>query len=137
MVLVIALPDLAVKLAKFLHNVEYVVQVQDGKDLRHQVYSRQPDVVVLDWRMGGSLWRAVDEVPAIVERTGSHPHVVALLPRVTREVKKEAAKLGCYDVVNADASGVARRVAESVELAQESRARRKVERRRVSRGDLH
>jgi DNA-binding NarL/FixJ family response regulator len=137
MILVIALPDLALRLSGLLHNARYIVRVEDGKDLRHRVHSYQPDVVVLDWRIGGSMWRALDEVTAIVERTTTHPYVIALLPKTSPRIKSEAAKLGCYDVISVNASGVDRKIVDAVELAQRARAARRAEHRRVSRAHLH
>lgn len=137
MVLVIALPDLARKLCKVLFDHQCITKVEDGKELRHVVHVHQPQIVVLDWRMGGSRWRALDEVTAIRERTATHPSVIAMLPKVTKDVKLEAAKLGCYDVVNVGVAGAARRVADSVELALQARLVKPVEIRRVSRDDLH
>lgn len=137
MVLVIALPDLALQLSHFLVGARYVVRVEDGKDLRHRVHSYQPDIAILDWRIGGSAWRALDEVTAIVERTSTHPYVIALLPKVSKRIKVEAAKAGCYDVVNVSASDCVRQVVEAVGVAQRARAARQLEARRVSRANLH
>jgi CheY-like chemotaxis protein len=137
MTLVIALPDLALKLSELLTDARYVVRVQDGADLRHTIHSYQPDVVVLDWRMGGSAWRALDEVTAIVERTTTHPYVIALLPKVSPKIKREAAKAGCYNVVNVGAAGAERKILEAVGVAQRARHARKIDGRRVSRESLH
>lgn len=137
MVLVIALPDLALKLSGFLVGARYVVRVEDGKDLRHQVHEYQPDIVVLDWRIGGSCWRAIDEVTAIAGRTATQPYVIAILPAVTRQIKREAARAGCYDVVNASASDCVRQVVECVSVARMARACRQIEPRRLSRAQLH
>jgi DNA-binding response OmpR family regulator len=137
MTLVIALPDLALRLSELLTDAQYVVRVQDGADLRHTIHSYQPDVVVLDWRMGGSAWRAIDEVTAIVERTTTHPYVIALLPKVSTKINAEAAKAGCYNVVSVDGAGAVRRVVDAVGVARRARHARRPESRRVNRQALH
>jgi len=137
MILVIALPDLALKLSGLLTGARYVVRVEDASDLRHRVYSHQPDIVVLDWRMGGNGWRAMDEVTAIVERTTTHPYVIALLPKVTSRIKSEAATAGCYNVISADGDDLERRVVAAVSVARRARQARRPDLRRVSRQSLH
>jgi DNA-binding response OmpR family regulator len=137
MTLVIALPDLALRLSGILTGARYVVRVQDGADLRHIVHEYQPDVVVLDWRVGGSAWRALDEVTAIVERTTSHPYVIALLPKITKKIKSVAASVGCYNVINVGAAGAEQRVVEAVGVARRAHHARRLEGRRVSRACLH
>lgn len=137
MTLVVALPDLALRLSAILTGARYVVRVHDGADLRHRIHSYQPDIVLLDWRLGGNIWRAIDEVPAIVERTATHPYVIALLPSASWRVKEEAAKIGCYNVVNVGAAGADRKVVEAVAVARRARAARRPEPRRVSRQHLH
>jgi DNA-binding response OmpR family regulator len=137
MVLVIALPDLALRLSELLSGASYVVRVDDATDLRRQVHSYQPNVVVLDWRIGGNAWRAMDEVTAIVERTTTHPYVIALLPKVTKRIKSEAAKIGCYNVVNVDAVDGDQRIVAAVTVARRARQARLQECRRVPRQALH
>lgn len=137
MVLVIALPDLALRLSELLTGARYLVRVEDGTDLRHLVYSYQPDILVLDWRIGGSKWRALDEVTTLVERTKTHPYVIALLPKVTGKIKSEAAKAGCYNVVNVDAAGAEQTIVEVVDVARRARHARRLEQRRASRQALH
>lgn len=137
MILVIALPDLALRLSELLVNASYVVRVADATDLRHRVYSHQPEIVLLDWRIGGSGWRAIDEVTAMVSRTKTHPYVIALLPRTDRGVKAEAAKVGCYGVINVGALDADRVIVESVAVARRARSARGVDHRRVHRLYLH
>lgn len=137
MILVIALPDLALRLSELIDGARYVVRVDDATDLRHRVHSYQPDVVVLDWRIGGNAWRALDEVTAIVQRTTTHPYVIALLPKVTSKIKSEAAKIGCYNVVNVDAADGDQRVVDAVTVAQRARLARRQEGLRVPRHALH
>lgn len=138
MTLVIALPDLAKRLSRLLiGRVNYVVSVVDGTELRHRVHENQPSIVLLDWRMGGNLWRAIDEVPALVERTESQPYIIVLLPHTSRVIDREAAKKGCYDVVSVNAEDFDRQVVEAAETAARARAARRPRRRRVSRDDLH
>lgn len=137
MVLVVAMADLALRLSKLLEGARYLVRVVDGPDLRHRVHGYQPDVLVLDWRMGGSSWRAVDEIPAIVERTATHPYVVALLPETSKVVKREAAQRGCYNVLNVTASDFDRALVAVVESALRLHRERHPIPRRVSRSQLH
>lgn len=138
MTLVVALPDFAKRLSRLLiGRVNYVVSVVDGTELRHRVHEHQPDIVILDWRMGGNAWRAIDEVPALVERTESQPYVIVLVPRTSRVIDREAAKKGCYDVVSVSDADFDRQVVEAVETAARARSARRPRRRRVSRGDLH
>ena len=97
----------------------------------------QPDIVILAWAIGGNGWRAIDEVTAIVERTATHPYVIAILPQTSPAIEREAAKKGCYDVVNAFAEDFDQQVVEAVETAKKARAARRPPRRRVPRSDLH
>ncbi len=139
MMLVVALPDLATRLSRILLGARYVVRLDgdDGSELRHQIHLYQPDVVILDWRMGGSRWRAVDEVPAIVSRTMSRPHVIALLPKASAEVEQAAADRGCYDAIAVTDPYLDQELREAVEAALLDRARQVPDHRRVSRADLH
>lgn len=137
MILVIALPDLALRLSEILTGACYVVRVYDAADLRHRIHSYQPDIVLLDWRIGGSAWKAMDEVTAIVERTTTHPYVIAMLPKTTTKIRCQAAKIGCYNVVNVDAAGSEQRVLDVVAVAKRARWARRPAPRRVSREGLH
>lgn len=138
MTLIVAVPELAKRLSRLLvGDVRYVVAVADEKELRHRVHEHQPDVVLLGWAIGGNRWRAIDEVTAIVERTATHPYVIAILPQTSPAIEREAAKKGCYDVVSVDAEDFDRQVVEAVETARKARAARRPLRRRVAREDLH
>jgi DNA-binding NtrC family response regulator len=139
-VLVVALPDLAERLSRLpISGMNYVVNVrqEDARDLRHKVHSYQPHVVILDWRMGGSSWRAIDEVPAIVDRTATHPQVIVILPHRSRVIDREAARKGAYDVVSAVAGDFDRDVCDAVATAKKARQVRKTETSRVSRKNFH
>jgi hypothetical protein len=87
--------------------------------------------------MGGSRWRAIDEVSAIISRTESQPHVIALLPWTDRKVKETAAKAGCFDAINALGEDFDQDVMEAVEAALLDREHHRPEPRRVSRAGLH
>jgi DNA-binding NarL/FixJ family response regulator len=139
MVLVIALPDLALQLSRVVPGARYVLHVEgdDGRELRHQVHLHQPEVVVLDWRMGGNAWRAIDEVPAIVSRTQSRPHVIAVLPWVSKKVERAAADAGCFDVLSPRSPGFERDLLSAVEAARLDHRQPENEARRLSRDDLH
>lgn len=136
-ILVVAMPDLALKVSCYVGGARYVLRVSDGKELRHRVYEHQPEIVLLDWRLGGNAWRALDEVTAIVERTQTHPFVVALLPETSRMIEREAARLGCYDVLNVSAEGFASELYETMELAIRARRALRPDHRRVTRASLH
>lgn len=136
-VLVVALPDLSLRLSKYVvGSVGFVTSTKDGKQLRHRVHEHQPDVVLLDYRMGGSGWRAIDEVPALVERTASRPDVIVLLPWKDTDVDRSAAKLGCYDVVSVDGPCFDQDVSDAVQTALKSRESRQMVR-HLRRDDLH
>lgn len=137
MVLVIAWPDLALRVCKVVEGARYITHVTDGIDLRHRVHEHQPDVIVLDWRMGGSLWRAIDEVPAIVSRTSTHPYVIAVLPSTSGVIERQAGRGECYDVVDLSASCFERELAEAVGTATRARTARPHLRYRVEKSDLH
>lgn len=136
MLLVIALPDCALRLSKVLTRAHYVVAVRDASELLLRVHEHQPDVVVLDWRMGGSAWRAVDEVPAIISEMTT-PHVILVLPWLSAEVDREAAQMGCYDAVSLTSSVWAQETAECVAAAAADRRRHPLVVRQLSRGSLH
>lgn len=137
MLLVVALSDCALRLSKTLQGASYVVAVRDGTELRHRVHQHQPDVLVLDWRMGGSWWRASDEVPAIVSRTATRPHVILVLPMISDGIEALAMEMGCYDVVSVTCPGWESDVAESVCAADRARQAWPAVQARAGRGSLH
>jgi CheY-like chemotaxis protein len=73
-----------------------------SRRLRHEVHSHQPKVVLLDARFGGRRWFAVDAVPGIV-KVRSNPFVILLAASRALKVQREAARAGCYDVLNVKA----------------------------------
>lgn len=100
MVLVVALPELALAIGELLEGPrDYITAVADAKELRRKIHSVQPQIIVLDWRIGGNGWRAVDEIAAISERTRSQPYVIAVVPWLNRRVAKLAAEQDCYNMV--------------------------------------
>ena len=125
MVLVVALPDLALTASRVLSRpVSYIVRVDDARELREKCIAYEPDIVVLDWRMGGSKWRAIDEVPAIAHCAGSRPYVIMLLPATCPMTDAEAARKGCYDVVTASDDDFVHELAGAVSSAVRARLRR-------------
>lgn len=114
-----------------------MTHVRDGIELRRRAHEYQPDVIVLDWRMGGQLWRAIDEVPAIVSRTDTHPYVIAVLPTTSRSIEKEAARSECYDVVSLRDSRFGHQIAEAVSTATLARLARRPGPFHLKRADLH
>lgn len=137
LVLAVAMVDLAIEISGLVPGARYVLNVESGKDLRHQIHDHQPDVVLLDWRLGGNLWRAIDEVPAIVERTTSHPYVIVLLPHTTQKVEEEAAERDCYDVISVNDADFPTCLRRSLYEAERARIAIPRSRRRCTTAGLH
>lgn len=100
-----------------LTRKNYVVSADGERDLRHQIHCAQPKAVLLDLRLGGQRWRVLEAVPAIIEKTGSRPEVIALVPWFHEDVEAEAYRWGCVDVVDLSAKSWARDVSCAVDLA--------------------
>lgn len=79
--------------------------------LRNNVYEREPEVLLLDVAFGGSLYRAIESVPRIIERG---TRVVLLVPFERDSVEDVAVAMGCFDVINRQASGFFDHVCEAV-----------------------
>src|SRR4051812_8315932 len=92
----------------------YVTRVSSPTELRHKIHSSQPSVVFLDVRLGGSTWRAVEAVAGLAS-VRSRPAVVLLAPWASDAVDAEAARLGCYDVLDASAPSFCQDVQDLVE----------------------
>lgn len=141
MVLVVALPELALAIGELLEGPRnYIVSVEGPKDLRHRIYREQPEIVVLDWRIGGSGWRAVDEVTAIADRTHSQPYVIVIVPKLDRKIAAEAAKRDCYNMVVFNEKKLKAFEADLVsalEVAHAARRAREVAPRRSPKGGYH
>lgn len=137
--LVIALPDLAKRIAKVLEGeANYIVRtLADGKELRHVVHAHQPDILLLDYRCGANRFRSIDEVPAIVDRTASLPTVIMILPEFGPLIEREAARLNCYDVVNESDPEFLVDLSDAVSTAIRDWRHRKPEPRRKEKEDLH
>ncbi len=86
--------------------------------LRHCIYEREPDVLLLDVGFGGSLYRALESVPRIVERG---TRVILVVPFERGSVEDVAVALGCFDVINQQASGFSEIASESVSAALRAR----------------
>lgn len=94
--------ELAAKIGKHVEGKKiYILKVQDATELRHKIHSCQPSVVVLDVRLGGNAFEAMQEVPAII-KTRSEPAVIVLLPSVSAIAKKAAVEMGAFDVISRD-----------------------------------
>lgn len=137
--LVVALPDLAVEISQVVSNANYLLSVggADGTELRHQVHCHQPDIIILDYRVGGSGWRAIDEVPAIVSRTTTHPHVIAVLPSVSRKIETTAAHRQCWDVISVRGANFHHDLRDALHAAAIDRQEHAPALKRVCRDDLH
>jgi hypothetical protein len=68
--------------------------------LRHWIYCKQPSVLLLDVRFGGQLYRVIENVPRILGEADCNPRVILLIPFDSKVAEAEAARLGCFDVVN-------------------------------------
>jgi DNA-binding NarL/FixJ family response regulator len=114
-------PKLALKLGRAIEGEKaYLVHAGSARELRHQVHACQPEVVVLDVRLGGNLFRALDEAARLIA-TRSQPAVVVLTPVRARAVEREAGRLGCFDVINLDRRACAAHVARAVSEAAAAR----------------
>jgi hypothetical protein len=118
MVLIAAEAGLAREVGSvILRRKSYVVSADGDRDFRYRIHCAQPRVVLVDVRFGGQLWRVLESVPAIVEKTSTRPEVVALVPWFHEDVEAEAYRLGCADVVDLSAKAWARDVSCAVDLA--------------------
>jgi DNA-binding response OmpR family regulator len=123
MVLVIAWPEIAMEVGKCIADEKmYACDVRNVVDLRHRVKRTQPDLVIIDVRIGGSGWRAVDEL-ARLRLTGSRPDVLPLVPKKTRGVTKQCAEMGCYNLVDLSVGSWGDRLTKLVGVCLEARAR--------------
>jgi len=115
---------------------QVMTEEQAARDFRHSIHESQPSIVVLDVRVGKSLFKAIDQVPRILE-VSSAPAVILLLPFESRKVKRAAAEMGCYDVIILDRRrAFERKVEKAVADAAAARAAGLLKRRRVA-GPLH
>ena len=114
--------QLATALGEAINDVDgYITRVDSPTDLRHQVHSRQPTVVVLDVRLGKNTFRSLGEVPGIL-MTRSRPAVIVILPWESKDVRREAVKLGCFDVIYLGQDAFGEEVAHAVDEAKAARA---------------
>jgi DNA-binding NarL/FixJ family response regulator len=121
MVLVAAWPEVAMEIgAQLLDEKAYACKVMHPHELRHAVKKTQPDVVVLDVRIGGSRWRAVEGVQRL-RLCESRPEVIALVPRRSRAVDREMARQGCYGVVDLSVGSWPDALVRAVETAHQIR----------------
>lgn len=119
-----AKPQIAIQLNEMIRSDKhFIVGMKDHEDLRHQIHRCQPEVVLLDVQLGGNHFRAVESVPQIVMHTRSAPAVVLMIPRPSKEVEREAARWGCFDVVSLVPNLVSscRNLCRAVESARVSR----------------
>lgn len=92
--------DLAKALLRELVGKKSIcLRADNATDLRHQIHEAQPQVVVLDVRLGGQQWRAMDVLPRM-QTVQSAPHVIVVAPWRSEPVEQEAARFDCYEVVN-------------------------------------
>lgn len=89
----------------------YAVGLRSAKELRYTAHCSQPEQIIVDARAGGNLWNVIEQIPALL-RTRSAPAVIVVLPWNGEEARDQAALLGAWDVLSADAG----------DLAQELRA---------------
>lgn len=105
---------------------------EEARRFRHAVHSAQPDVMVLDVRVGKQVFKALDHVRRLLE-VDSAPAMILLLPFSSRTVRSAAAALGCYDVILIDRRrAYEQKVANAVVDALAARASGALPKRRVS-----
>lgn len=93
-------PELAERLTAAIEGRKAIlVAPYDETELRHKVHQMQPEVVVLDVRYGGNLYRVIDQAPGIMA-CKSGPAVILLLPWNSDAVVDEAARQGCFDAIS-------------------------------------
>lgn len=80
----------------------YILKAENAVEFRHRLHSWQPEVVILDVRLGGNRFEALQELPAICEDVRSHPAVIVLLPWYSSIAKGAAAELGAFEVLSLD-----------------------------------
>lgn len=96
-------PDLARRMGEVIESRKtYLVKIEDATEFRHKIHSNQPEVVILDVRLGGSRFEALQELPAIVTEVRSRPAVIVLLPWTSEIAKSAAAELGAFEVLSLD-----------------------------------
>lgn len=114
----------------------YILSASDEKELRHLVHSSQPEVLVLDVRLGGNRYRAMAEVPRLM-LTRSHPAVILLIPWRSTAVREEAGRMGCYEVVVIGRPSFLRQLSQAVIEAADARLAGALEPPRRGHGSLH
>jgi hypothetical protein len=82
--------------------------------LRNNVYERDPSVVALDVSFGGSLYRAAESVPKLVERGF---RVILLVPFDRSKIDDYAIDAGCFDVISLRSRKFASELADAVSSA--------------------
>src|SRR5262245_49576650 len=139
LLLVMAYPDLAKELIKVTANYQasYVVGVSDELDLRAKAHAKQPQVIVLDYRIGGSRFRAIDEAPYLSNLVASQPYVIAILPKTSRVIEQEAARKACYDVLVFKGRAFLDQLRETLRVALQARAHRKIQPLRLRKEHFH
>jgi DNA-binding NarL/FixJ family response regulator len=114
-----------------------LTQALEPIELRHRVHQVQPEVVVLDVRFGGNLYRVIEQTPGIM-LANSGPAVILLLPWQSDEVVDEAARQGCFDAISLSHPSFDAEVSRSVLDAKAARLSGALERlQRPARGSLH
>lgn len=87
---------------------------------RHQVHSLQPGVIILDVRFGLNDFLALEQVPQL-RAVRSGPAVVLVAPDVPVELKREALRVGCFDVISTKRRACVKEVASAVSEAWQAR----------------
>jgi hypothetical protein len=92
------------------------------KQLRHEIYSCQPSVVLLDVRFGGQRYRVIESVPKLMLNCESQPEIVLMIPSPSKAVRTVANDCGCWGVVDFSRRGFAEELADLVSAALVHRA---------------
>lgn len=139
MLVMIATTDqkLALKLGAAIETEKsYLLRVTSGEQLVEEIDSMQPDVLVLDVKIGGNDFRALGELPTILDAE-HEPAVIVVIPWKSIIVVREASRLGCFEVIRSDVRGFERRVSRAAWDAQAARLSGLLAPRRRSAGLLH
>lgn len=105
--------------------------------MRASIYPHTPEVVVLDVRFGGNHFRAMRSVPRIASGA-TRPAMILLIPRRTKAVVKEAARMGVFEVISLSVRAWKKNLIEAIRDAQAARRAGLLQSpARFARGSLH
>jgi DNA-binding NarL/FixJ family response regulator len=110
--------------ARFADPPRVIRDPADSKQMRHQIYKAQPQIVLLDEHVGTAKgWRSIASVPRLVAGVRTCPRVIALLMGLTEKRERLAAMAGCYDAVDLTDPSWRDELREAIRVAARARAR--------------